>query len=101
MEKNLEEECPVCFYINGLFECVYLNCCNKYIHRECLIKWNNCNNSNKCLYCTTNNKFFFDNNIDLSYNNETIINNINKNKLNIIKNQFYKSIKFFNFKKYK
>ena len=56
MEKNLEDECPICFEINGHNECVFLDCCNKYIHKDCFDNWLVLNNTN-CIYCTKNNTY--------------------------------------------
>lgn len=56
MEKNLEEECPICFEINGHNECILLDCCDKYIHKECFDRWLIRNNTN-CIYCTKSNKY--------------------------------------------
>lgn len=71
MEKNLEDECPICFEINGHNECVLLSCCDKYIHKDCIERWLSQNiNKNeedleknedfKCLYCCNNNNFIDD-----------------------------------------
>jgi hypothetical protein len=57
MEKNLEEECPICFEINGHNECILLDCCDKYIHKDCFERWLIYNNNNSCIYCTKNNKY--------------------------------------------
>ena len=57
MEKNLEEECPICFEINGHNECILLDCCDKYIHKDCFERWLIYNNNSSCIYCTKNNKY--------------------------------------------
>lgn len=57
MEKNLEDECPICFEINAHNECILLDCCDKYIHKDCFDNWLKRNNNNKCIYCTQNNKY--------------------------------------------
>ena len=101
MEKNLEEECPICFEINGHNECILLECCDKYIHKDCFERWLIYNNNSSCIYCTKNNKYienFFKsqnvNNIlirDVSINilddNDIRSNNINEtNNFIIIRN---------------
>lgn len=78
MDRNLEDECPICLDINSHNECILLECCNKYIHKDCIDHWlmqninqNNINNNN-CLYCYKTTKYiddFINNN-----NNHQIIN---------------------------
>ena len=86
MEKNLEDECPICFEINGHNECILLDCCNKYIHKDCFDNWLKRNNNNNCIYCTQNNNYIFDfinkynapipeTTIDISHNTIIEINN--------------------------
>lgn len=66
MDKNLEDECPICLDINGYNECILLECCNKYIHKDCINIWlmQNIKNNNiincKCFYCYKNNNYFDD-----------------------------------------
>lgn len=80
MDRNLEEECPICFDINGHNECITVDCCNKYIHKHCLDQWltQNINNNkiseNKCIYCRKTNNYI-DDFINKNNNHQTI--NIN------------------------
>lgn len=80
MDRNLEEECPVCFDINGHNECIIVDCCNKYIHKECIDQWliQNINNNkiseNKCIYCHKKNNYIDD---FINKNNKHQIININ------------------------
>lgn len=82
MEKNLEDECPICLEVNGHNECILLNCCDKYIHKECFDYWiyQNFDNPNniKCLFCYKQNSYidnFKNNNNNYQNNNSHIINN--------------------------
>lgn len=81
MEKNLEDECPICLEINGHNECIILNCCNKYIHKECFDHWMYQNldkpNNIKCLFCYKTNIYidnFRNNNYPTSNNSPTTSN---------------------------
>lgn len=66
MHNNLDDECPICLDINGHNECVMLDCCNKYIHKDCINTWllqnikNNNILNNNCFYCYKNNKYIDD-----------------------------------------
>lgn len=66
MDRNLEEECPICFDINGHNECIIVDCCDKYIHKDCIDQWltQNINNNkiteNKCIYCHRKNNYIDD-----------------------------------------
>lgn len=97
MEKNLDDECPICLEINGHNECIEFDCCNKYIHKDCIDEWllKNMENYNtynklKCLYCHKKNTYidqFIDNN-----KNDHIINfnqeNINSNQRRYVNRYF-------------
>lgn len=77
MDLNIEEECPICFYDNADKECIILDCCNKYIHKDCIDIWiiKNINSNkfaeNKCIYCCKTNKYI---NNFINNNNHQIIN---------------------------
>ena len=81
MDRNLEEECPICFDINGHNECIIVECCNKYVHKDCFDQWlmQNINNNkiseNKCIYCHKTNNYIDD---FINKNNNHQIININE-----------------------
>lgn len=86
MEKNLNDECPICLDINGHNECILLECCDKYIHKDCFNEWmllninNNQYNKNICMYCYKSNKYIDDfinknKNHQIININEQIVNN--------------------------
>ena len=81
MQINLEDECPICLEINSHNECIILNCCNKYIHKECFDHWMYQNfdkpNNIKCLFCYKTNIYIdnFKNNNYLTSNNSSTTNN--------------------------
>ena len=84
MDKNLQEECPICFYINAHNECVLFECCDKYIHKDCIEDWlrqNKNTSESKCIYCYKSNKF-----IDDFINKNNNHQNINEQIVNIPQN---------------
>ena len=104
MDRNLEEECPICFDINGHNECIIVDCCDKYIHKDCLDQWlmQNVNNNkiseNKCIYCHKKNNYIDDfinknNNHQIININEQMENNIIIHQ-NIIVTYYYKIVFF-------
>ena len=93
-EKSLEDECPICFEINGTNECILLDCCDRYIHKECLHIWlNTCTTNKKCLYCMKESKYFYE--FKKNNNNHQIV-IINNNTSNNNNNTFnvYDSYKY-------
>ena len=110
MDRNLEEECPICFDINRHSECIIVECCDKYIHKECINRWlmqninNNKINENKCIYCRKKNNYIDDfinknNNHQIININEQIENSRNReNRIiiaQIIENPNYYKIIYF------
>lgn len=104
MDRNLEEECPICFDINAHNECIVMDCCDKYIHKDCIEQWlmininNNKTNNNKCIYCYKTNNYI-DDFIDKNKNHQII--NINEQienniiiRQNIIVTYYYKIVFF-------
>ena len=99
MKNNLDDECPICFDINNEYECIKLDCCNKYIHKHCIDDWLS-RNKNNCIYCTKNNNYINmfnnknkeENRIILDISNENVL---ESNNLIIIRNRNIISCRFF------
>jgi hypothetical protein len=100
MKNNLDDECPICFEINGHNECILLDCCDKYIHKDCFESWLIYNNNSNCIYCTKNNKYInmfnnknnIENQIVLDISNDNVL---ESNNLIIIRNRHIISCRFF------
>lgn len=96
------EECIVCFdniEVNSNIKNIYLECCNNYVHENCLQLWISTNiyknkDINLCIYCKKNNTIITNiinnyneilpNNIDILITN----NNNNNNEIIIVENRY-------------
>ena len=75
MRKNLDDECIICFEPNVNQVCIFFECCEKYIHKQCIDNWisNDYFIRNKCcIFCMQSNEYIDNYIIDNSQNNISI-----------------------------
>lgn len=82
MRKNLDDECIICFEPNVNQVCILFDCCDKYIHKQCIDNWisNDYFIRNKsCIFCMKSNQYIDNYIIDNSQNHISINERVDSN----------------------